>query len=155
MGIAITLQQYLDDRALPYDVVVHKRTLSASATAHAAHVPEDNLAKGVLIKRRDGYMLAVVPASQHVELAELGEWLDQPVGLATEDEVASLFSDCAPGSVPPVAAAYGLRCVVDDSLEGLDDIYFEGGDHETLVHMHGRDFRRLMARVPHACIHAR
>ena len=155
MGIAITLQQYLDDRALPYDVITHKRTRSSSATARASSIPEHNLAKGVLVRRKDGYILAIVPAACQVRLDEIGNWLHEPVGLAAEDELASVFTDCEPGSVPPVAAAYGLNCVMDDSLEGLNDIYFEGGDHRTLVHMTGRDFHRLMARVPHANIHAR
>ena len=155
MGIAITLQQYLDDRALPYEVIAHKRTHSASATAHACAIPDINLAKGVLVRRKDGYILAIVPASEKVRLDGIGAWLHEPVGLATEHEVAQVFTDCEIGCVPPVAPAYGLECVMDDSLEGLHDIYFEGGDHRTLVHMTGRDFRRLMARVPHASIHER
>ena len=44
---------------------------------------------------------------------------------------------------------------MDDSLEGFDDIYFEGGDHRTLVRLKGREFHRLMADVPHAHIGAR
>jgi Ala-tRNA(Pro) deacylase len=125
------------------------------ATAHVCNVPEDNVAKGVLLRRKEGFMLAIVPASRQLALGELGEWLHEPVGLATEGEVRGVFRDCDPGCVPPVAAAYGLRCVMDDSLEGLEHIYFEGGDHKTLVHMTGRDFRRLMARVPHVDIHSR
>lgn len=150
MGLSISLQQFLDNRGVSYDVTTHRPTQHSLATAHASHVPEDNLAKGILIRRRDGYLLAVVPASRKVRLAELGAWLNQPIGLATEEEVASVFADCEPGSVPPVAGAYGLRAVMDDSLEGFDHIYFEGGDHCTLVHVTGREFHRLMADVPHA-----
>jgi Ala-tRNA(Pro) deacylase len=155
MGIAITLQHYLDGRGVPYEVMTHERTTSSAATAHASAIPEDNLAKGVLIRRKDGYLLAVVPASCHVELVELGRWLDQPVGLATEEEVAALFSDCEAGSVPPVAGAYRLPAVMDDRLEGFSDVYFEAGDHCTLVHVTGREFQRLMVNVPHAAIAAR
>ena len=43
---------------------------------------------------------------------------------------------------------------MDDSLEGFDDIYFEGGDHRTLVRLKGREFHRLMTDVPHARIGA-
>ena len=155
MGIAMTIQQYLDDRCLSYDVMTHPRTLCSSATAHASSIAEDNLAKGVLIKRKDGYLLAIVPASCHVRLDQLGTWLSQPVGLATEEEVAAIFGDCEPGAVPPVAAAYGLQAVVDESLEGLNNVYFEGGDHRTLVHVTGREFHRLMAKFPHVRFSAR
>jgi len=155
MGIAITIREFLDERCLPYDVITHDKTLCSSESAHASSVSEDNVAKGVVIKRKDGYFLAIVPASSHIELEKLGAWLNQPIGLATEDEVAGIFDDCERGAVPPVAAAYGLKAVMDESLEGFNDIYFEGGDHRTLVHLSGGTFHRLMANVPHARFSAR
>jgi Ala-tRNA(Pro) deacylase len=155
MGIAISLQQYLDGHGVPYDVMTHERTLCSTATARASSISEDNLAKGVLMRRGDGYLLAIVPASCHVELEALGKWLKQPIELASEVEASTIFGDCEMGCVPPVAGPYDLMSVMDDSLEGFKDIYFEGGDHRTLVHLTGRDFHRLMADVPHAHISAR
>jgi len=155
MGIALSLQQYLDGRGVSYDVITHDRALRSSTTAQTSGIPERNLAKGVLIKRKDGFVLAIVPASHHVELNEVGSWAKQPVGLATETEVATIFRDCELGAVPPVAGAYGLPAVMDDSLVGFKDIYFEAGDHRTLVHLNEREFHRLMHDVPHAPIGAR
>jgi Ala-tRNA(Pro) deacylase len=155
MGIALSLEQYLDGRGVPYEVMTHERTTCSSATAHASSIPEDNLAKGVLMRRDDGYLLAIIPASCHVQIEALANWLQQPIELATETEASMIFGDCELGSVPPVAGAYGLTAVMDASLESFDDIYFEGGDHRTLVHVTGRDFHRLMVDVPHAHISAR
>ena len=149
MSIALTLQQYLDDQGIEYDVMTHEETRSSSLTAQASHVPGDCLAKGVVVKRKKGYLLAILPASRHVELNALGRWLKQPVGLATEEEINELFHDCNAGAVPPVGAAYGLRAVIDESLEGREDVYFESGDHRTLVHLSGANFHRLMEKVPH------
>lgn len=150
MGIAKSVHHFLENRGVTYDVVSHAPTEHSFATARASHIPEENLAKGILIRSPQGFLLAVLPASRQVGLAELGDWLEQPVELASEDDVTTVFSDCAPGSVPPVAGAYGLAGVVDDSLEGFENIYFEGGDHGTLVHVSGREFHRLMAGLPHA-----
>ena len=149
MGIAITVQQYLNDHHIAYDCLEHERTGCSTRSADASHVSSDDLAKAVVLKRRDGYILAIVPASRQVMLDEVDSWLRQPVGLATEEEIASLFPDCASGAVPPVAAAYGLRSVIDECLEGHRDIYFEAGDHRTLVHLSGEQFHKLMAKVPH------
>jgi Ala-tRNA(Pro) deacylase len=33
-------------------------------------------------------------------------------------------------------------------LNGSQDVYFEAGDHEALVHVTGEDFLRLMADAP-------
>jgi Ala-tRNA(Pro) deacylase len=155
MSIALSIQHYLEGRGVPYDVMTHERTLCSSATAHAGDIPEDNLAKGVLMRREDGYLLAIVPASCHVQIGAVGRWLQEPVELASETEASMIFGDCELGSVPPVGGAYGLTAVMDDSLEGFKDIYFEGGDHRTLVHVTGRDFHRLMVDVPHAHISTR
>ena len=149
MGIALTVQQYLDDHDIEYDVTTHKKTSSSASTADACQVSGDCLAKGVIVRRDKGYLLVIVPASRQVELEELGRWLKQPVELATEEEIGTLFPDCDIGAVPPVGAAYGLRAVVDETLDEQDDIYFEGGDHRTLVHVSGTQFQRLMEKVPH------
>ncbi len=152
MGIAISLQEFLDGRGVSYDVMVHDRTATAAESAEACAISKDNLAKGVLVRRKNGYALAIVPASCRVDLAEIGTWLHEPVGLATEEEVEAVFGDCESGSIPPVPPAYGLPAVIDDSLEGLQDIYFEGGDHCSLVHVKGREFHTLLRDVPHAHI---
>jgi Ala-tRNA(Pro) deacylase len=149
MGIAIALQQFLDARSVPYEVVEHRRTGCSARTADASHVPSECLAKGVVLKHKDGYLLAVVPASRQVRLDEVGRWLDRPVALASEEEIGALFPDCEHGAVPPIAAAYQLASVIDADLDGQPDIYFEGGDHRALVHVKGEQFHRLMETVPH------
>lgn len=149
MAIAVTLQQFLDAQSVPYEVLGHKRTGCSARTADASHVPSECVAKGVVVKHKEGYILAIVPASRQVQLQEVGRWLDRPVALASEEEVSALFPDCEQGAVPPIAAAYGLTAVVDAKLEGQSDIYFEGGDHRALVHVTGAQFHRLMERVPH------
>jgi Ala-tRNA(Pro) deacylase len=62
---------------------------------------------------------------------ELGE----NFALASENELEQLFEDCVAGAVPPVGEAYGLDAVVEPSISGQRDLYFEGGDHATLVHV--------------------
>lgn len=154
MSVAQSVQHFLANRGVSYDLVAHAHTQHSVATARASHVHQDNLAKGILLRCGKGYLLAVLPASRKIRLSDLEAWLKKPIALATEVEVAKVFSDCEPGSVPPVAGAYGLPAVLDDSLEGFEHIYFEAGDHRTLVHVSRREFRRLMAEIPHAHISA-
>lgn len=152
MAIALKLKSYLERNDVLYDTVRHRPTSCAAEAAEASRVPCEQLAKGVLVKRSGGYLLAVVPASRRLELDEIGEWLRQPVGLATEEEIAEIFGDCEKGAIPAVAAAYGVRTVVDESLTRQPDVYFEGGDRRTLVRVDRRSFNRLMAEVPLARI---
>ena len=152
MGIALTMQEYLEDNHVPYDVARHDKTGSSAMTAHAGHVPGSSLAKGVVLKWDGSYLLAVLPASRHVDLDKVGSLIGEPVELATEDEASALFPDCDTGAVPIFGAPYRVACVVDERLEKRDDVYFEGGDHRTLVHVSGDGFGRLMYGMPHGRI---
>ena len=155
MGIALTVQKYIEGQGVPYQLATHERTTRSSETARAGSISANSLAKGVLIKRQDGFLLVILPASRHVRLEALGNYLNERVSLASEADAARIFADCAVGSLPPLPAAYGLTAVVDDSFEGCDDIYFEGGDHSSLVRLSGAGFKRLLGGAPHAHISVR
>jgi Ala-tRNA(Pro) deacylase len=148
MAIAITLEQYLADSGVDYETLTHPRAMSSSQTAQVSHIPGGRLAKAVLLKEgKDAYLLAVLPASHHIRLDALRDWLGRSVELATEEEIEALFTDCDLGAVPAVGLAYGLDTVMDESLGGNDDVYFEGGDHATLVRVPGATFEKLMANA--------
>jgi Ala-tRNA(Pro) deacylase len=44
----MTLQRYLDDRDVSYDVVTHSKTGSSSRSAQSSHISGNSLAKGVV-----------------------------------------------------------------------------------------------------------
>ncbi|MDQ6435238.1 aminoacyl-tRNA deacylase [Mesorhizobium sp. LHD-90] len=154
MTIATRLKDYIESAGVSYDTLRHQRTSTSRQSAIAAHVPGSTLAKTVVVHHELGYALAVVPSTHRVELGKLQDIMDKRLGLASEDEAGLLFEDCEIGAIPPIGAAYGVPVVLDESFGDLADIYFEGGDHKTLVHVTGRDFRNLtkdarLARFSH------
>jgi Ala-tRNA(Pro) deacylase len=152
MAIAITLEKYLQKQGVGYDIMAHPRSYTSMDTAQVSHVPGDHLAKSVLLRDAQGYLVAVVPATHRLDLDLLGRLLDRPVQLATETEVGALFGDCDFGAIPPCGTAYGLETVVDDALIRQREIWFEGGDHEELVHVDGAQFDALMGAAEHGRI---
>ena len=149
MTIAATVQRYLNDCGVEYEVVEHARTMTSSRTAEVGHVSGDRLAKAVVLRSEGGYTMAVLPASCHLRLGEIQDYLARPVGLATEKEVGQLFDDCELGAIPPVGKPYGMDMIVDDSLAELPDVYFEAGDHVSLIHVNAMAFQRLTAEARH------
>jgi Ala-tRNA(Pro) deacylase len=143
MAIAPTLAKYLATKNVSYDVLAHAPTQGSAHTARACHIPMDCLAKAVLLRDEIGYALAVLPASHHIRLAELKRQFGDDVELASEREIVDLFEDCARGAVPAIGECYGLDVVVDDGIDAQPEIYFEGGDHATLVHMTQAEFATL------------
>lgn len=152
MTISRTLQDYLEDQNIEYDVLTHQPTSTSSRTAEVSHVSGGCLAKGVVLSREGGFTLAVVPASSHVQLDAIHRFLEGPVSIASEDEIGELFPDCEVGAIPPLGAPYGLDVIVDDSLEQRSDVYLEAGDHKSLIHLTGSQFQNLHAYVPHGRI---
>jgi Ala-tRNA(Pro) deacylase len=149
MSIARSVEQFLQENDVDYELVQHPRAVTSMRAAELAHVPGLQLAKCVLLEDETGYLIAVVPSTHRVDLGTLHHQLRRRIGLAIEREVTELFPDCDPGAIPAVGAPYRMDTIVDDDLLVQPDVYFEAGDHEAFVHVSGDEFRVMMAGVPH------
>ena len=147
MAIAPKLKTYLDQQSADYQLVSHPHTESSMVTAAAAHVSGDQLAKAVIVKDDEAFLMVVVPSDCHVHLGRLHKHLGREVGLATEEELVRLFPDCDEGAAPPLGAAYNIKSLVEESLTELPDVFFESGDHRSLVHVTGEQFTTLIGDV--------
>lgn len=147
MSIAPQLKHHLDEAKVEYDLVEHAPTKSSLESATASAVPAEKLAKAVLLDTEDDYVLAVLPSDRKVELSELRSDLGHKPRLATEDEIRSVFKDCDVGAIPP--CGYGVDTIVDSSLDRQPDVYFEAGDHKSLVHMDRDQFMQVIKGARH------
>jgi len=145
MTIAATVEKYLDENGVDYEVLTHRHTEDSLHTAEAAHVTGDKLAKAVVLKDENGYLVAVIPTSFKLKMGLVHEFTGRNhLAMAEEDALARLFKDCEFGAVPALAAAYGLEAVWDETLAYAETVYFEGGDHASLFKVSGSDFKKLM-----------
>lgn len=149
MSMAGTVNEYLSRHHIQGEILPHPRTCSSRDTARAAHLPEDHIAKAILVEDGKGYAMVVIPGSDWLRLQALQQEADRDFRLADEAELGKLFPDCQPGAIPPLGPAYGLETFLDDRLLTLANVYFEAGDHEHLVHLPGEAFRALMKGVRH------
>lgn len=146
MSVAPKVRKLLEELEVEYEVQSHPHTGSSQRTAEEAHVSGDRLAKAVLLENDGGdKVLAVLPASRAIHYPEIdahfGTWL-RPV---EEDALPTVFPDCEPGALPPFGLPYGLKTAVDATLLDEDYVYFEAGDHRSVVRVRTTDFRRLLA----------
>ena len=149
MAIAKTLENYLIQHRVKYELVPHPKTYSSRDTAKAAHVADDHIAKAVIVRDEQGYAMVVIPASHWLKLEALQKEADRDFVMASESDATKLFSDCAEGAIPPVGPAYKLETFLDERLTTLANVYFEAGDHEDLVHVSGDAFHVLLKGVRH------
>lgn len=152
MSIAPRIQSFLNDTGIDYQLIDHQKSQSAAETARRSSIPRCQFAKGVVVHHADGFAMSVVPSDRNVHLNALQDLLHYRVRLAREDEIAELFSDCDLGAVPPFGFLYGVTTIVDHELDDIPDVYFEAGDHKTVVQVSPGDFDRLMHDTLHADI---
>ncbi len=137
-----------------YDLRPHAQSHTAAESAHKAHIPEECVVKGVLLRdRRSGrYLMALTPASNRLRLGWVVPEGEQELVMAQEQELVDLFPDCELGAVPGFGQAYGLDMIWDDQLARQDELYFEAGRHDELVRIEHDEFLKLFGSYRHATI---
>lgn len=145
MTIARKLKEYLDENKVPYKVATHQEVYTAQEVAASLHVPGKELVKVVIIKTKDKYIMAVLPADHKVNIDKMRALLNDPEArLATEGEFKNLFPDCDVGAMPPFGNLYNIGVYVDKSLAEDEDIVFQAGSHVETIKMKYADFDRLV-----------
>ena len=89
-------------------------------------------------------LLAILPASFHVDLKKLAGIVGTSVKLIEEQECYQLFPDCQPGAVPPFGELYGLPVYMDQALADDPEIIFCAGTLSDGIRMGNADFVHLV-----------
>lgn len=137
------VRDFLADQHVAFETILHPPAFTAQKLAHVLHVPGRQVAKCVLLRGPQGFVIAVLPAIHHVDTALLSVALEGPVRLATDLEVADLFRDCEWGVLSPFGTLYGVRTLLDEHFRPEDFLVFESNSHLESVRLRCRDFEAL------------
>jgi Ala-tRNA(Pro) deacylase len=139
------LREYLDSHDVKYVLISHSPAFTALEIASLAHIPGKELAKTVMVEIDGRIAMAVLPASQKVDLELLREATGaERVALAREDAFRDRFPECDVGAMPPFGNLYDMDVYVADSLTEDEEIAFNAGSRTELVRLAYRDFERLV-----------
>ena len=139
-----SLREYLDKHDVKYTVVSHSVAYTAQGIAALTHIPGKELAKTVIVKTDGKPVMAVVPASFHVDLRLLKKATGaETVELASEEDFRGLFPECETGAMPPFGNLYGIDVYTDETLAKDKEIAFNAGSHRELIRLAWEDFNRL------------
>jgi Ala-tRNA(Pro) deacylase len=139
------LKEFLDSNNVQYVVISHSVAYTAAGIAALTHIPGKELAKTVIIKLDGELVMAVVSASQFVDLELLKAATGAPtVRLATEAEFKERFPDCEVGAMPPFGNLYGMTVYAEHDLSKDKEIAFNAGSHRELVRMPWADYEKLV-----------
>lgn len=138
------VKSYLDEQNVKYEILQHSRAYTAEEVAQASHVPGKHFAKTVMVKIDGRLALAVVPATDHVDLKKLAKSVGaRSVELAQEEEFKNSFPDCELGAMPPFGNLFDMEVFVSPHLAEADRIAFNAGSHTDVMQLSYTDFERL------------
>jgi Ala-tRNA(Pro) deacylase len=139
------LRDFLDRNRIKYVVISHSPAHTAREVAASAHIPGQAMAKTVIVKLDGRLAMAVLPASEMVDLDLLADAaFARHAELAEEEEFGERFPGCELGAMPPFGNLYGMDVYVADSLAEDDEIAFNAGSHTELIRMSYPDYARLV-----------
>lgn len=139
------VSRFLDERGVACEVFEHRQTFTAAAEARASGMAPDHAAKTIALRDEAGYRLAVLPASERLDMGKLRELL--PGGarlrLATEDEMRADLGTFDVGALPPFGPMLPAPEVVDRRLLEHDRVLCCGGDHRHSLLIDPREIVRV------------
>jgi Ala-tRNA(Pro) deacylase len=142
------VERYLVDHHLPFVHTTHVRAVAAQRFAAAEHVPGDRIAKPVVVRADGELALAVVAATQRVDVDELGRALGaRNVEIVPETEFQQRFEPCEVGAEPPLRL-FGLPIYVDAALVRMPRLVMRGGTHEDAIEVDTSEWMRSERATP-------
>jgi Ala-tRNA(Pro) deacylase len=139
------LTDCLDSHKIKYVLIQHSPAFTAREVAVSAHIPFREVAKTVVLNIDKKHVLAVLPATEMVDLNLLRETLGTAaVRLTNESEFNSLFPECEIGAMPPLGNLFDMDVIVSSTLTEDEEIAFNAGSHRDLIKMSYQDFHGLV-----------
>jgi Ala-tRNA(Pro) deacylase len=135
--------QFLTDRDVRFETMLHPPAFTAQKLAKYLHVPGRYVVKSVLLVGEGGFYLAVLPAPRQVDLDAIARELGSPVRLAGTEEIVERFPGCEWGALTPFGHLYNLTTLLDASIPSEGVIVFEAGQHMVAIRMTASDYLRL------------
>ncbi len=136
--------EFLKEAGVKYEVLEHKPVFTAQRMAAVEHESGKFVAKPVIVKADDKFVMCVLAACNKIDLQSLKKQLSaKKAQLAAEDEIAQIFDDCEIGAEPPFGSLYDLQTIMDKALQADDHILFQAGSHNKAVRMAMKDYIKL------------
>ena len=148
------VSRYLNEKRIEHEVVEHDERFTAVGEARASGIGPEDAAKDVVLRRGNAYVLAVIPASERLDLRKAADLLgdEGELRLATEEEIAADFSQFEVGALPPFGPLLDIAQIVDRRLLDIEQVLCSGGDHCHSLKVDPNEMVRLAdARVADLC----
>ena len=135
------LRDFLARERAPYEVV--DRLDPADVSGPGSHAG-GRLAKVVVLRERDSYAVAVLPAHAVFELTAFRQRTGRhAVALTDDEEFRKEFPEFADGPLPPFGRLFGIPVYLDRGLAFQTAMTFESGARGEVIDMPMSEYVRV------------
>jgi Ala-tRNA(Pro) deacylase len=137
------LVELLRSEGVEFELTHHEPvTTSAEAAAVRGADPRSG-AKAMLVKGRNGLVLAVLPGDRKVDWKLLAPLVgDKRARFANDDELREA-TGLTKGAVPPFGVLFGVRTIYERGLLDVETVNFNAGTHTDSISMSRADLIRV------------
>lgn len=143
MNIPTTVRNYLARKGGQYKVHAATAGLPLAEAVRAARVPVQKLVRSAVLKDGSSYLMAVYPATHRLDLAVLNGNSRRNFVACSSEGLKALLADSEAAAVPPLGEPYGIKVIVDRSVDEMDEVFFTPGVSHLFLRAQQEDFARL------------
>lgn len=133
MNIPSTVRSFLSDRRVKCKARMTTPAESFEATVALAELPLNKVIKPVMLCSGSAYLMAIIRADQSLDIEALNTLFKRQFRLCNAGELQELFPNCDNEALPPLGEPYGLRAIIDASIDDLNTLFFSSGSHGTFI----------------------
>jgi Ala-tRNA(Pro) deacylase len=137
------LTRLLDEEGVPFRLLHHAPVTTSDEAAAVRGVELRSGAKAMVVKGKDGLVLAVLAADRRIDWKLLGRLIDSREPRFATGEELMAATGLTKGAVPPLGRLFGVPTIYDESLLEVDTVNFNAGSHTDSVEMARADLVRL------------
>ncbi len=141
---------YLDKQGLKYDVVNHRKVYTAYDLAQTLKADLKSIAKTLLIKADNVYVLVIVPAHRRLDLAKLKKALKAKKVSLPEEKVVLKVLKIKMGGLTSFGNLHKLSTLIDKELLKAKKVLLNGGSFKQSLSLAMKD----VAKIENAAIAA-
>jgi Ala-tRNA(Pro) deacylase len=124
--------------------LTHHEPVTTSAEAAAVRGAELRTgAKAMLVKGRNGFVLAVLAGDRKVDWKRLAPLVGGKGARFADDEELRQVTGLGKGAVPPFGRLFGVPTIYDRSLLEVETVNFNAGTHTDSISMARDDMVRI------------
>ncbi len=131
---------YLEKNKIKYEVISHRQVFTAHDLAMTLHLQHGQIAKSLLMKADNDYILAILSADKNLDMKKLAKLIKAKKIVMPKEKVMTEKFKVKPGALPAFGGLYKLPVYVDKLILKQKKILLSPGSFVDSLLLNPKDY---------------